>query len=98
MYDEMKEKYVESGTGDFGVITGHASKGLEFEECVELGSDFRPAFDPDGKVIDLRQDAADTVTKGNLFHHKQEMNIIYIAITRCMNKLLLPHNILAFFD
>jgi len=76
---EIKASEVKKfGDSDFGIVSGHKSKGLEWENC-ELLDDF-----PLGKTKMKK------MSKEQLF---EENNLLYVAITRAKCKITLPTHI-----
>ncbi|WP_194145629.1 ATP-binding domain-containing protein, partial [Helicobacter apodemus] len=81
---ELRDLSVPSKEADFILTTGHKSKGLEWE-CVEIMDDF----------IDLKDIASN---KKETIVAKEELNLLYVAITRATQTLYLNEKYLLDLD
>lgn len=66
------------------LVTGHKAKGLEWDN-VELAEDFADLFDKGGKLVQLGEEKDKT--------HKDEINLLYVALTRAKKRLKLNHQL-----
>ena len=81
---ELRDLSVPPKEADFILTTGHKSKGLEWE-CVEIMDDF----------IDLKDIASN---KKETIVAKEELNLLYVAITRATQTLYLNEKYLLDLD
>eukprot|EP00747_Dinoflagellata_sp_TGD_P170532 gnl/TRDRNA2_/TRDRNA2_202343_c0_seq1.p1 gnl/TRDRNA2_/TRDRNA2_202343_c0~~gnl/TRDRNA2_/TRDRNA2_202343_c0_seq1.p1 ORF type:complete len:606 (+),score=116.86 gnl/TRDRNA2_/TRDRNA2_202343_c0_seq1:183-1820(+) len=76
-------------TAEFALITGHAVKGMEFDEDVILANDFKPAVSKHGELL-----CGDKLPTFMV----EESNIIYVAATRAKRRLLLSEKLWEYFQ
>ena len=84
--NEIKTKHIKSDNKEDAEIifsTVHRSKGMEYDE-VKLATDFI-----DEKKIQYLQDEYEGTLADKI---KEEINLLYVAITRTKNILLIPEN------
>nr|pir probable helicase - fission yeast (Schizosaccharomyces pombe) [Schizosaccharomyces pombe] len=82
--DNCEKRLMDSkDDGDNGIIlaTAHQSKGLEWDN-VQLGNDFRPKFD-----------SVSFSRIGSSRYLQEEINILYVALTRAKKRLILNDTI-----
>ncbi|EPY53904.1 DNA helicase I [Schizosaccharomyces cryophilus OY26] len=86
--DNCEQRLIQSkDEGENGIIlaTAHQSKGLEWDN-VQLGNDFRPKFD-----------STSYARIGSSRYLKEEINILYVALTRAKCCLILNDTIAKFY-
>ncbi|MFM0265509.1 UvrD-helicase domain-containing protein [Paraburkholderia sediminicola] len=79
---------VKSGDRRVILMTGHKSKGLEFEN-VKLADDFMSLVDDDGKLLDITKASAADI---------EEINIQYVGVTRAKKSLQLCDGLLDYLE
>lgn len=80
----VKDCDVPKAQADVVLTTVHKAKGLEYD-IVELGSDF---------ISERSINELDLSEQFNIDKVREEINILYVALTRAKNKVIFPNNIL----
>eukprot|EP00026_Physarum_polycephalum_P003322 Phypoly_transcript_03332.p1 GENE.Phypoly_transcript_03332~~Phypoly_transcript_03332.p1 ORF type:complete len:825 (+),score=123.95 Phypoly_transcript_03332:336-2477(+) len=89
MIDKLKPSIVEHKENADVILTNvHQAKGMEWD-CVELAEDFADCFMETPKGQSLIPYALQGVTKGRRQKLNEEINILYVALTRARESLIL---------
>lgn len=88
----IKEKHVDNDDRDKAEIifsTVHRSKGMEYD-TVQLVNDFIT----EEKIVKLKEESAkDKLFEINATKINEEINLLYVAATRCKNSILIPKSL-----
>jgi hypothetical protein len=85
----VEEACVAPEHADFCLSSGHRSKGKEWAET-EVNDDFLPVHDPD-KLHTLK------IKQGRVAFD-QEVNLLYVALTRTRSKVVMPASMREWFE
>ena len=88
--EKAKEVLTTKDKADYVLISGHRSKGMEFD-TVDLSNDFGPKTDKKGNIL-----TKEWVEK--LLNDPQEINLLYIAVTRGKFKVGIERDVLGVIE